>query len=269
MHNKSPLVSIILCYYNAEDYLKRCLEALIGQSYSNFEIIALNDGSIDSSQSIIQEFADQDARIKMYSQKNTGLTIALNQAIQKATGKYLARQDADDISLPQRLEKQVQFLEQYPEYFLVGSHFLDYDTKNDTLQETSLKTIPLENVAIKKALPLYNCFCHSSVMFRNDLSRIHSFYDETFTYAQDYELWVRISKHHKMANLKETLVHRAILEDAISSKRYKAQRYHAVRAKLRSFHLQPSIVPFFTGLCKDFAVMTLPKNLLAILKALR
>ncbi|SCA63546.1 Uncharacterized glycosyltransferase HI_1578 [Chlamydiales bacterium SCGC AG-110-M15] len=267
MQDNSPLISVIFCVYNAESTLEDSLDSLLKQTYTNFEIIALNDGSTDQSESILNAYSKKDPRIKVLHQDNCGLTISLNRAIKKAQGKYLARQDADDISLPTRLEKQVAFLENNPDHFLIGSHFLDLDASNDSLKEPSFLHFPYSDTNVRLTLPMSNCFCHSSVLFRNDYTLVQSFYDESFTYAQDYEFWIRIAKHYKLANLKDSLVYRRVHPDAISTKKQKAQRYHAVRAKLRSFHLKPKPLPFLKTLCKDLAVISLPERLLSFLRS--
>jgi len=114
-------VSIVMSVYNAQKYLDEAIESILNQTYSNFEFIIINDGSTDKSLEIIENYAKKDSRIIVINRENKGLIYSLNEGIRKANGKYIARMDADDISLPQRLEKQVEFMEKNKNIGICGT----------------------------------------------------------------------------------------------------------------------------------------------------
>ncbi|WP_318466386.1 glycosyltransferase family 2 protein [Photobacterium leiognathi] len=186
MSDKLPLVSVILPVYNAEKYLYEALSSIVEQTYANLEIIVINDGSTDKSLSIIKEFTMVDERIKIINRENKGLIYSLNEAISISTGKYIARMDADDISLPLRIEKQVQLLE--TGYDICGCHYFEIDENNEYINASCVLTqsrdIPL---ALIRSVP----FAHGSVTFRHDfLLNNNLMYGNTeYKKAEDYALW--------------------------------------------------------------------------------
>ena len=119
MNVGQPSVSVLLPVYNGAAYLEQAVQSILDQTYGYFELIVINDGSTDESSSIIERF--KDARIRLYNQQNQGLAASLNHAVELSKGKYLARQDQDDVSFPQRFEKQVRFLESHPRCGMVGT----------------------------------------------------------------------------------------------------------------------------------------------------
>jgi len=200
----TPLVSVIMSVYNSEKHLQESVNSILNQTYTNFEFVIINDGSNDNCLDILLEYLKKNNRILIIDQENIGLTKSLNRGIQLARGKYIARQDADDKSLPERLEKQVQFLEANADYFLIGTDYEIMDEHSYTIGKPEIP-VPIDNHEIKAAINKYNTFIHSLVMFRNDTSRVGYFYDTSYKYSQDYELWVRILKHHNAYNLPEVL----------------------------------------------------------------
>lgn len=117
--SKCPQISVIMSVYNGEKYLREAIDSILNQTFTHFEFIIVNDGSTDKSLNIIKSY--NGSRIILVQQENKGLAAALNEGIKIAKGKYIAMMDADDISLPTRLEKQIQFMEAHPEYVAIGS----------------------------------------------------------------------------------------------------------------------------------------------------
>jgi len=197
------LVSLILSAFNAERYLNKSIESILNQTMPHFEFIIINDGSTDNSLEIIKHYK-KDGRIKLINNKvNLGLTKSLNIGLKNSKGKYIARMDADDISMPYRLETEVNFLENNPEIALIGSYYYLIDENDKIIKEIKH---PLEYEDIKWYLLFDNCFGHSTVMFRRELLNKVGYYSEKYKYAQDYEYWVRISEKYKVKNLDKFLV---------------------------------------------------------------
>jgi glycosyltransferase involved in cell wall biosynthesis len=202
MSKQLPLVTVLMPVYNAEQYVGAAIESILTQTYPHFEFLIINDGSKDKSDKIIKSFSD--SRIKyLKGSKNKGLDVILNEGFARAEGKYIARMDADDISLPNRLIKQVEFLEQFPEYGMVGSLYADMDSKRKITKIGGLLT---DFEDIKMGINFINTFCHGAVMFRKSTLKDHKLaYNSSFKPYEDYELWTRIVNFTKVANLPEVL----------------------------------------------------------------
>ena len=200
--SEQPLVSVPFPVYNGAAYLREALQSILDQTYTNFEIIIIDDGSKDESAAIVNRFSD--TRIKFQTQVNQGLAATLNNTISLAKGKYLARQDQDDISLPQRFEKQVAFLEAHTDHGIIGtwSDIWIGNEKTDRKHEH-----PSENVLLQYDLLFNNPFVHSSMMIRTSVLKEVGLYstDTARQPPEDYELWSRIARKCKVANIPEIL----------------------------------------------------------------
>lgn len=208
-----PLVSVIMTAFNAMDTIGDSIESVLNQSLIDFELIIVNDGSTDKTPEIITEF--DDARIVFINQKNQGPAIARNCAISKSTGKYIAILDADDLALPQRLEKQVEFLNNHPDYVLIGSNALIIDKNSEYIHTSAL---PLTWEEIKSKFPL-SSFYHSSVMFISDVFKsCGGYHSEDKLYIfEDSWLWNKMKEFGKMANLSEPLIKYRLLPNSASA----------------------------------------------------
>lgn len=209
MHNNSerkalPLVSILLPVYNGGAYLAEAIQSILSQTYSNFELVIINDGSTDDSSDIVGSF--NDPRIRFYNQENQGLPATLNRAIGLAQGKYLARQDGDDVSFPKRLERQVEFLEANPDYGVVGTWSEIWEEKR---KSNRVHKHPADNMILKFNILFDSYFVHSSVMIRKTMfDKVGLYSTEKARQPEDYELWSRIVRDEgfKVANIPEILV---------------------------------------------------------------
>ena len=186
------LISVIMSVYNGETYLRESVESILKQTFKDFEFIIINDGSTDNSLSILEEYAKKDERIKIINQKNMGLTKSLNKAIKLSKGKYIARQDADDISDIYRFEKQLKFIKN-TNCKIVGTNYNIVDEK--------LNIISKRRIGHKKLLWLYfiisNQIAHGSVLMEKDFILDIGLYNENIKYSQDYELWSRALAYDK------------------------------------------------------------------------
>jgi len=200
----TPRVSVLMSVYNAERYLREAIESILAQTLDDFEFIIVEDGSTDWSKQIIAEYAQRDVRVlPVWNVSNLGLTKSLNRGLDKARGVYIARQDADDRSLPERLQKQAAFLDAHPEVGLVGSWFM---RMTEAGQPLHVIETPVADQAIRlKLFTRGNAFAHGSVMFRRECVEKVGGYREQFSYAEDYDLWLRIADRYGVANLPEPL----------------------------------------------------------------
>jgi len=199
MRRKS-LVSVILPVYNECSFLQKAIDSVISQSYSNIEIIIVNDGSTNPEvEEICLKYLD---KILYLKKRNGGVASALNYAINVAKGEYIARMDGDDISYPDRIYKQVEFLEKNKDIDICGTNY-EYIDANDLVIWSS--NLPLDDFEIKIQNIFHNSLCHPSIMFRRGVFDDYLRYDENAK-AEDYELWLRIERKVKFANLKETLI---------------------------------------------------------------
>ncbi|MBD2526706.1 glycosyltransferase [Nostoc sp. FACHB-133] len=198
-----PKVTVLMPVYNGEIYLREAIDSILSQTFQDFEFLIINDGSTDSTREIVCSY--EDPRIRLIDNDyNLGLTQSLNKGLKLAEGEFIARQDADDISEPERLVKQVDFLETHPEVALVGTWYKQIDTQGNLICECQL---PYDCTQIRWGLLFYSPFIHSAVMLQKSavLEQI-GFYNEVAIHAEDYELWCRIALRLKIANLSDYLI---------------------------------------------------------------
>jgi glycosyltransferase involved in cell wall biosynthesis len=199
-HSNTPLVSVIMPVYNAQKHLVEAVNSILNQSYSNLELIIINDGSTDKSEEILLTLTNTRIRY-VKNKKNLGVSKTLNIGLQLARGKYVARMDADDLSMPKRIEKQVKFLEKNKDHGMIGTQYINMD-KHRTLYEIGAQI--QKHSEIVYAIQSMNVFCHGSVMFRNSFIKKEKIRYRTIKF-EDYELWTRIVKKTKTANIPEVL----------------------------------------------------------------
>ncbi len=200
---QNTLISVILPVYNAGKYLVEALESLRYQTYPHFEVIAIDDASTDDSYKILKNYARIDSRFKVYRNK-TNLRIAntLNFGLTKAKGHLIARMDADDIALPSRFQKQVNFLTNHPGVVIVGGQCLTID-KDSHL--TGKKLFPINHIAIHELMFTANPLQHPGIMInRRLLPQDFVWYNPHLTPAEDLDLYFRLGKFGLYANLKST-----------------------------------------------------------------
>ncbi|MDI6785868.1 MAG: glycosyltransferase [bacterium] len=198
-----PKVSVVMAVFNEEQNISRAMDSILSQTYKDFEFIIINDGSTDNTLKIIREYRDN--RIKLIDKGyNSGLADSLNIGIQNAQGDFIARMDADDFSEKDRLEIQVEFLENNPDLVLVGTWAYLNDLNSNTKKKCEP---PTSDKSIKKYMQKDNPFIHSSVMLRKDILKRVGYYNPMVG-MEDYDLWIRIGKYYKVANIPIFLVTR-------------------------------------------------------------
>lgn len=199
-----PLVSVLMSCYNASHWLEESIQSVLNQSYNKFEFIIVDDGSKDDTLAIIQRHAANDNRIVVIAKANTGLADSLNVGITQARGEWIARQDADDISEPTRLEKQVQFAINNPNLVFIGAGLIEIDGSG---RELSVHYYPFGHSQLVSHLETAKKFPpHSSAFYRADVVRSIAGYRPRIRRSQDVDLWLRLSEVGELACLDEPLV---------------------------------------------------------------
>jgi glycosyltransferase involved in cell wall biosynthesis len=213
-----PAISVILACYNTERYIASAVKSILTQTFGDFELILLDDGSTDRSSEICNSLAAQDNRIRLISRPNKGLTKTLNEGLALATAPLIARMDADDISLPTRFEKQVAYLHAHPDCVCVGSRVTLIDPYDSPISVTDHK---LDHDAIDADLlkGVGWSIIHPAAMMRTEAVKRAGGYREQFTTSQDLDLWLRLAEIGKLANLPDPLVkYRQHFESVASTK---------------------------------------------------
>lgn len=189
--SSEELISVVMSTYNDEKYLKESIESILNQTYENFEFIIINDGSTDNSLNLIQKYALRDDRIVLISRKNKGFVVSLNDGIRIARGKYIARMDADDISLPERFEKQMKYIKAN-NIDILATYMDGFGERQGENIEDWYKWYNLDKkeMPVEKAI-LDRCFIgHPTVIMKSDIAK-NLLYNEEFKCAEDYDLWMR------------------------------------------------------------------------------
>lgn len=215
---KYSSVSIILPTYNGVQFIVNAIESVISQTFNNWELIIIDDGSTDKTGEIVLNLAQKDSRIKyLKNDKNLGIQKSLNRGLGEAKGEYIARIDDDDEwSGIDKLKKQIEFLNENLDYALVGTGVTVVDENNNKVTKYLL---PEKDSDIREKILSKNCFAHSSVMFRKGVALKLGGYDESkeVLHVEDYDLWLRIGKVSKFFNLQFYGLKFMLRENAISS----------------------------------------------------
>ena len=224
--DRPPELSVIMCVYNGEAYLEEAIRSVLGQTYSSFEFVIVDDGSADRTAKILQSI--KDPRIKLIrNADNLGLIRSLNIGINAAEGAFIARMDADDVCAPDRFERQLDFLKQNPKVGMCGS-WLAF------IGEKAAYTYPQSHEEIKLTLMEQNPLAHPSVMFRKEVLKANGlFYDADFPGAEDYEMWSRMVFLTELANIPEPLLFYRRHEQQVTSKKMDLVTASSRKIKLR------------------------------------
>lgn len=194
---KKTTITVLMPVYNGEKYLKEAIDSILCQTYKDFEFLIINDGSTDKSEEIIRTY--QDPRIRLINQPNGGVSKALNTGLKNASGKYIARMDADDVSYPKRLQIQHDFLLKYPEYILIGSDVNYINQEGEFIFRYNNPAYTDDDIkkTVKKNCP----FVHSTVFFEKSYAVNLGGYPEKAHGFEDHLLWTKFSDAGKLCNL--------------------------------------------------------------------
>jgi glycosyltransferase involved in cell wall biosynthesis len=261
MQGKKPKVSVIMTVYNARKFVCRAVESILNQTYKNLELIIIDDGSSDGSTGLIKELAKTDKRIKvLFLQNNHGPCYASNVGIKKIRGTYLAIMDADDISLSDRLEKQVRFLQKHPEVSMLGGQCKLIDKKGRFIGE---KLFPTKNGEIVKSLFSRNPMQHPACIINlKRLSRLSILNDGKSVLAHDLELVFLASKHGKLANLKDFVLEYRQYPESFSLSNPKKTFMATLIARFQSikYGYRPTLAGILTTVVQMIIVSLIPSK---------
>ena len=224
----SPKVSVVVSVHNGQRFLREAIDSILGQTFDDFELIVIDDCSTDGSLDILRSYRDPRIHVIVNHQQR-GLTRNLNTGLRLARGEYIARQDADDVSLPTRFAEQVAFLDANPPIAALGTWARSID---DGGRAVGVKATPIGVDSIRQRLRQGNCLIHPSVMFRRSMILQLGGYDETYTLSQDYDLWLRVSEHFAIENLDRILLSYRYHEDQIGRARLARQLRFARLARV-------------------------------------
>ncbi len=227
----TPKVSVVMAVYNGERYLRQAIDSILSQTFTDFEFIIIDDGSTDSTADIVHSYGDPRVR-RMKNAENLGLARSLNIGFDTASGEYIARMDSDDVSLPERLQKQVTYMDEHPEIAASGTWARDIDQEGNMI---GLRCVPLGNrmdYDFWRPSPLIHPSTIIRVAHLGDLR-----YDSKIKYAQDYDLWLRLRKKYKLDNLGEYLLLYRVHEKSTTQRNYSGQLQSAHEALFRHTEL--------------------------------
>jgi len=238
-----PKVSVVLSAYNP-GYLRLAVESILKQSFTNFEFIIVDDSVDETVPNLLREYAAQDARIVLSrNQHNLGQTPSLNKGLALAQGQYIARQDDDDISLPDRLAEQVAFLDAQPHVGVVGTQVDIIDSQGVALDGSCFFYPEIESHGIQQQLLLDCCLCHGSVMMRRSLVNAVNGYDVTMAPAEDYDLWLRLTDLTQIARIDHHLYRFRYYPDSVSATQNERQLFRKAEALERTLFRKFGPVP--------------------------
>ena len=197
-----PQTTVLIPTYNCAKYILQTIKSVLSQSYTDCELLIIDDGSVDNTESIVKEIKDSRI-IYLKNPKNLGIVKTLNRGIKLAKGKYIARMDADDVMVGNRLQEQIEFLEVNPDYGMVGGWHQMIDADGNKLR---LLRTPENYDNIRLALLFRNQFAHAAITMRTELARQLK-YSQEFIYTEDYDLWCRLAEVSRVANLQKVFLH--------------------------------------------------------------
>jgi glycosyltransferase involved in cell wall biosynthesis len=199
----SPSVSVVMSVFNGQAFLTEAIESILGQTFRDFEFLVIDDGSTDKTAEILASYAARDDRLHVVRHENRGRTASLNTGIGLAKGKYIARMDADDVALPNRLEQQVAFMERHLRVGLLGGAYEKIDSEGVSLGNVCS---PLEDSEIRSVMLHYNPMCHPAVIMRRQMVLDVGGYRRAFSESEDYDLWLRMAERCQLANLEQRIL---------------------------------------------------------------
>jgi len=243
-----PLVSVLMSVRNGGELLAAAVHSILEQSYANLEFIIVDDGSSDDTAATIRSIADDRVTL-LVQEKNQGIARSLNAAARVASGELLARQDADDLSELTRIEAQVRRFQEAPELCLLGTQATLIDPRGARLGETALP-----HQAPLRSAPLENPLVHGSVMIRREAFALSGGYDPRFSFAEDYELWLRLGRIGGVENLPEPLYAYRIHEGQFTSRNHELRLAHTALAAVLTSQGRPASASTL------HMVMTLPRR---------
>lgn len=226
---KSPKVSIIIPVYNCEKYIEEAINSAINQSYNNYEVLVVDDGSTDNTPQTLEKYKNS---VTLLRQEKSGQASALNNGIRKATGEYIALLDSDDVCMPDRISKQAKYLDNNSDIALVYSNLCQIDSNGSIIREISTKKF--RHIQLLQN----NYFARSSAMIRRKCLNTVGAFDEENSGNDDWDMWVRLSELYPMAGIDEVLIKYRIHDHNTSANRpnrMNFERYTKMRLRINKY----------------------------------
>lgn len=258
-----PKISILTSVYNGECFLRETLKSIEQQTFKSWELIAVDDGSADQSHTLLNEITkNRPGKFKIiHHSSNLGLTASLIEAAKQAKGEWLARIDVGDFWEPTKLEKQMEFTKGHPDHGIVGCQHVNVSLYSG--KEVRVK-LPCKSKEIESAIQHMNPFSHSSIVMRRDLYEQVGGYDPNVHYGQDYDLWFRLLKLTKGANLPTVLCRRSLDEASISSRRQREQMAQCIKTRWQ--YMNRMNFRNYAAMVEPLMLMVLPQRLKVYLR---
>ncbi len=194
----SPKISVLMPVFNGAQYLRSAIDSVRSQTFENWELLCIDDGSSDCSREIVKSISHLDARVQLVALEHQGIVPALNEGVRRSHAEFIARLDSDDLASPDRFAQQLDWLAIHPNLAMIGGGYETIDVDNNVWKVQQPSSSPSET---KQALLQNNCMAHSAVMVRRSvLAKFSGPYRSHFPLAEDYDLWLRISEEHELGN---------------------------------------------------------------------
>ena len=258
----APAVSVILPAYNCQQYVGKAIQSVLQQTFTDFELIIINDGSTDQTETSILQFTDPRI-IYLQNPENKGLIYTLNRAIELAKGNYIARMDSDDICVQERLSKQKGYLDGHSETTMVAStiNFIDASGNDKGIWSLDRKTI--SPAVIRDEMPFENCIAHPSIMIRADILRKLK-YDPRQVNIEDYDLWLRLlNRGHVIGKINEPLLWYRVHGDSITHVHLKKKNFFFKHLRMKRKFLAKEIL---SGRVNGFTLKVIASTIVDFIK---
>lgn len=255
----TPKVTVLMPAYNAEKYIAEAIDSILNQTFTDFEYLIIDDGSTDNTWKIIQEYARKDQRIvAVLNEKNLRISATLNRGIDLAKGEYIARMDADDWSYPERLEKQVDFMDKNPDMVVSGGTIEICDSE---LKFLNLRGYNLDDKNIRSRLFRYSPFCHPSIICKTEVAKKVEGYNLDLVVAEDYDFYFKMGRFGLFGNLEDSLLRLRTHKNSLSATKARRQEcltiYIRIKAKIE-YGYRPSLSDVVYTFCQYISIYMIP-----------
>ena len=259
MNKKEPLISVVMPTFNAQKYISISIESILNQTFSNFEFIIIDDASTDNTLKIIEKYSKKDKRIKIIKNKNNlNIGGSLNKGIKHSRSNFIARMDADDIALSNRLKLQYELMQKDTNLAVVGGYI---SVINENGENLYIRKYPTENEKIKKAFFRYMPFAHPSVMIRKNFFNEVGGYDPKKSPSEDMDLWIKLGVKHSFGNIDRPVLKYRLIKDSSSNKDFRKVELNTVKMRINAiteYGYKPSLYDIFYNIAQISTLWVTP-----------
>lgn len=235
-----PRVSVILPVYNGEKYLTQAIDSVLSQTFTDFELLLLNDGSTDGSETIVQSYNDERI-VYVKNERNSGLIFTLNKGIERARGEYIVRMDADDICFPERLDVQSRWLDEHPGIAVVASFSININEDGNAAGFSNKDRGFVTATQIRRRMPVENCLAHPTVMGRANVFKAYA-YSPLQVHIEDYDLWLRLlADGHVIQKIPAPLLYYRVHQTSVTQSRLRRTNFFRIYFRCKKAYLAERI----------------------------